>query len=139
MKQRIKAVYVGQRIYSGSTLMGAFKIKGEKSLAFFRKVKYGEIGREYWLLKEGNIISTAPFAEPVDEHKEVEETKEVKNWIAEEIKDKNLVRRIRLSKKVSKNGDLLKVVNQLKRFCKDMTYFQTKEVVEFLIEEVTKK
>jgi hypothetical protein len=139
MKTKVKAVYVGQRRYSDSTLMGAFLVEGEKNLTFFKKVKFGEIGRLYYLIKEGENLTTPIYPEPVDENMTVEETREVKGWIALECKDKNLSRRIRLQKKASRNEDLQRMVNQLKRFCKDMTYFETKEVIEFLIEEVTKK
>lgn len=136
---KVKAVYIGQRRFNDSSLSAAFKVDGEKDLRFFRHIRFAEIGREYWLEKKGEHYSSPRMPEAVDEEKTVQESKQLKTWVAEECEDKNAVRRLKKQKASAKNQELASIARRLKGYCQGMTYFEIKSVVEFLIEEASKK
>lgn len=135
---KVKAVFVGRRIISDSNLAGAFKVPGKKDLVYFPRVKFAEIGREYWLGNDGEDYSSHRFPEACDPEANVKETLEIKNWIARQATDENAVRRYKKQKQTAKNEDAKAIARQLKAYCEGMSYLEVKAVVEFLIEEATK-
>ncbi len=136
---KVKATYVGLRRFSESTMSAAFLVGGsdeEKDLRYFKHVKYGEIGREYWLEQKGKNYACGRFPEAVDEDLVVQKTPHIKRWAAQEFKDEKQVRRIRTAKKLAKDPELATIVRRLESYCVGLSYFEIKEVIEHCISEI---
>ncbi len=130
---KVKATYVGQRQFSDAKLAGTFLV-GE-DLKFFPHVKHAEIGREYWLQRKDKNFACGKHPEAVDEL-HLNNTTQIKRWRAQECKDVTEVRRIKHQRKMSKDEDLERLVQRLETFCEGLTYFEVRNVVEYLLSHI---
>lgn len=135
--KKVKAIYIGERALSESRLGAAFKV-GDQTV-YFKTNPFLEIGREYWLEQTKMGFTLARIPEAVDENRKVENTKDVRKWRADEMRDQSKIRKARAARKAAKNPELKEIARRLARVCDGLGYFEIAAVAHFLIDEATKK
>ncbi len=134
---KVKAIYMGQRAVTNSSAGAAYQVDGKT--VYFRHVKHGEIGREYYLEKKDKSYQSRKFPDEVNEDLSVVKTAQVKKWMAQEADDLLELKKARRAKKNAKDPELETIVRKLAEYCDGLMFFEMKDVVDYCVSKVNLK